>query len=323
MIKNLVGILLIFTFVLSCGGIQKVAVKTTASIIYDASFEVEMETNWENFRYGVMSNLKLMEGFLYVDKENGNLLVSLLKGYAGYAFAISETLHMEEVFLDKEDQFHKYQAISNYERALNYGLRFFKLQGLTEEMLSSTVGDEKKFQELLSDSFDSDDKNYQAVLFTAQALGGLINLQKSRMDLVAQLPIVKGLFDWVCERDPEISFGACQIFYGAYEAGRPRMLGGDPERGRKIFLESIKKYPENWLMRVSYLQFYIIPMLEEDDFKSEMQALEELKEKFNSSQRWRPGQKDEMSDTDKRIHFYQALAIKRYSIIKKYEKEIF
>ena len=61
------------------------------------------------------------------------------------------------------------------------------------------------------------------------------------MGLVSNLPIVKGLFDWVCSKSPNINFGACDIFYGAYQAQRPLMLGGNPEKGKEIFLKVEKK----------------------------------------------------------------------------------
>jgi len=338
MTGRVLGALLACALLGSCGWIQKAAVKTTASIIYDASFEIETETNWDNYRYGVMPNLKLMEGFLHVDKKNENLLVSLIKGYASYAFAINETLYLEdlmattwgfsnghqgkEVFSGKNDLHHRSQAISNYERALEYGFRYFELHGLPEKKLMGFLGKEKELKRFLSDNF-TDEKSYEAVLFTAQAMSGLINLQRDRMDLVVQLPIVKSLFDWVCCQKPDINHGVCKIFFAAYEVARPRILGGNPEKSKEIFLAAMDEYSDNWLIHIGYIQFYLIPMREEDGFKKMMAEMSVYKNEFQKSHRWRPGKSEKVDENNKRILFYQALALKRYDIINHYAGKIF
>src|SRR5690606_29325702 len=131
------------------------------------------------------------------------------------------------------------------------------------------------FPALLSKKLPSNKRAYEATAFFAQALGGLINMKKDDMVLVAQLPVAKGMFDWVCVEEPNINHGACDLFYGAYEAGRPKMLGGNPEKGKKIFLKAIELNPNNWLARVTYLQYYVIPMFDEDEWAAQKKVLDQ------------------------------------------------
>src|SRR5690606_33440595 len=112
-------------------------------------------------------------------------------------------------------------------------------------------------------------------------------------------------------------------FYGAYEAGRPRMLGGNPDKGREIFLKAIEKNPSNWLARVTYLQYYVIPMTEEDDWNEKKKVLN-LAIKLNAEDLiWRPGREKNRAFSDEGIRAFQAVALKRWEIMRKYEKELF
>jgi hypothetical protein len=144
------------------------------------------------------------------------------------------------------------------------------------------------------------------------------------MGIISQLPAAKGMFDWVCTKDPSINYGTCDIFYGAYEAGRPTMLGGNPAKGKEIFLKAIAKHPHNWLIRTSYMQFYLIPQNDEDGFKEQMLAMKVFHDDFekyyiySNIERVETGWSRESS-----IRFYQTLAIKRYELINRFNKQFF
>lgn len=306
----------------SCSLIKTITVKTTGSIIYDASYEVETENSWQRFKDGVPANLKLVEGFHHVDPGDQDLLVSLTKGYAGYGYGVHETLFLGDQLKDRTESFHKEQAISNFTKALHYGLLYLKEEGIEYDDFVKNMRKEGGVVELLNSKLSNDKRDLEAVFFTAQALGGLVNLQRTDMSLVSQLPIVKEMFDWVCTNEPEINFGACPIFYGAYEAGRPKFLGGNPEKGKKIFLEAIKKYPDNFLVRVAFMQFYLIPMMDEEGYKNEKFHLEKFSQETQEKLSWKPANRQKL-DMNSHLNIYNSIALKRYGIIKKFEKDIF
>ncbi|PIK15044.1 TRAP transporter TatT component family protein [Halobacteriovorax sp. JY17] len=318
-------VLSLFTLLLlnSCGTVQNIAVGTTGSLMYEATKGLETQGNWENFKDGTLANLTLIDGLLHLKPSDSELLVTAIKGYTGYAFAVNETLFLKDYYQDKIKSENKNQAIYNYAKAFGYGLRFLESEGISWDTLVRSQNQDGGVVEVLDNHLSKNMLNYEGVLFAAQALGGMINLEKTDMTLVANLPIVKGMFDWVCANEPTINFGTCKIFYGTYEAARPKMLGGNPEKGKEIFLELIAEQPNNWLARVAFIQYYIIPMLEEDDYKSQKYFMETALRKHYKELLGKPNRPIEKDFSEPRLRLYQSLAIKRYEIIKKFEEDLF
>ncbi len=299
---------------------KNMAVGTTSDVMYDATTEIETEKNWEMFRTGAPANLKMMEGLLSMQPDNKNLLAGLVKGYTGYAFGVDETLAMDDQFAGKSVSINRSLAIANYSKGLTYGLRYLSKEGVSLEELRSKVNEDGAVTKMLDSKLSSDSRDLEVVIFTAQALGALINLQKNDLSLVAQLPLVKGMFDWVCAKNPEINFGTCGVFEGAFQAGRPRALGGNPEKGKKVFLDTIKKYPDNALIRASFIQFYLLPLEDEEGYKEQARELEKGQEALWKASSWSPKGATPPAD---RMWLYRAIGLKRFEIIKKYEKKHF
>jgi len=308
-----------------CGLVQKVAVGTTADILFDGTKEIETESNWELFKQGVPGNLKMMEGMLYLEPKNKKLLAGLTKGYAGYAFAVNETEYLQDLYTGKSDSSpHKIQLISNYSKALEFGLRFLEQRDVRFDDFKREMNNNNGIYNLLDKELSDSLLDLEGTLFTAQSLGSLIFLQQDSMTMVALLPIVKSMFDWVCSKKPDINYGACDIFYGAYEAGRPKMLGGNPQKGKQIFLDLIKKYKHNWLLRIAYIRFSIIPRGEQEEFQEQMKFFAKVHPMYIKHLGWKPLKTDPPDEfKDKGLLLYQTLGIKQYEILKKLENEIF
>lgn len=316
--------LLVLTATLSgCGGVQKIAVGTTAGLLYDAAYEMETEPSWEHLKDGMGPNLKVVEGLHHLSPSDEDLLVALTKGYGAYAFAIHETEALADQLAGKSVSLATERAQHFYSRSIEYGLLYFKEEGIELSDLMKATREEGGVPALLSKKLPSNQRAFEGAAFFAQSLGGLINLKKDDMVLVAQLPIAKGVFDWVCSEKPDINHGACDIFYGAYEAGRPRMLGGNPEKGKAIFLSAIEKNPHNWLARIAYLQYYILPLSEEDDWAAQKKFFQDAEKVNAENMVWRPGRETNAAFKDERLRAFQAIALKRWSIIKKFEKDLF
>lgn len=312
------------TLLSSCSTFNKAAVGGSSDLIYNASNAVLAESNFDIFKNGVAGNLVLMEGLLAQSPKNQNLLATLNKGYAGYAFAVNETQMNEEEWGEAKTEDGKKQALFNYTRSLNFGIRYLKEEGIEFSDIVSRMNEPQGIHQILDKKLSNDKRDLEVVLFTAQSFAALINLQKDNMGFVSQLSAAKGMFDWVCQKDPSINYGTCDIFYGAYEAGRPQMLGGNPQKGKEIFLKAIGKHPHNWLIRTSYMQFYLIPQNDEDGFKEQMLALKVFNEEFsryyifdNESRVEGPWTREEG------LRFYQTLALKRYDLMTHFQKKFF
>lgn len=306
-----------------CGSVQKLAVGTTAGLLYDASYEMESEPNWEHLKNGIGPNLKMIEGLYSLSPEDDDLLVALVKGYTAYAFAIFETEALADQMAGKSDSAATRQAQHFYSRAIQYGIKYFEEEGFSWDDLVRATREDDGVPGLLARKLPTNKRALEAAVFFGQAVGGLINLKKDDMVLVAQLPVAKGMFDWACKEDPNINHGACDIFYGAYEAGRPKMLGGNPEKGKEIFLKAISNNPHNWLARVAYLQYYVLPMFDEDEWAGQKKALDEAQKIYRDELVWRPDRAKHPALEDESYRAFQAIALKRWEIIRKHEKDLF
>lgn len=303
---------------------NKMAVGASSGLIYSASEGVLSEPNYEIFKSGVTGNLVLIEGMLAQSPKNLNLLATLNKGYAGYAFAVNETQMVEEEWAELKSEAGKQQALLNYSRSLNFGVRYLSEKGIEFSDLISRMNEPQGIHLLLEKKLSDDQRDLEIILFTAQSFGALVNLQKDNMGLVSQLAVAKGMFDWVCLKDPSINYGMCDIFYGAYEAGRPTMLGGNPAKGKEIFLKAIAKHPHNWLIRSSYLQFYLIPQNDEEGFKEQMLALKVFHDEFDRFYIYDQNARVEAPwNRETQIRFYQTLSLKRYELMNRFQKQFF
>jgi hypothetical protein len=294
------------------------AVSSSSNLIFEASRAMETEPNFELLKSALIPNLKLMDGLLSQAPKNAELLFTLTKGYTGLAFMVNETdMYFDEWSGSKTEE-NKRQALKNYSRAYRYGMRFLETKNIQEADLF--ISTELTLDKGLSHS----DMDLELVLFTAQSLGGMINLQKDNMTLVARLPVVKAMFDWACSKKPDLNFGACDIFYGAYESGRPKMLGGNPEKGKEYFIKAMEKFPHNWLVRTSYIQFYLIPLSDEEGFAKEMTFLEKKFSEFESYSIYKVEQQEVPTwDKEPHLRIYQALAMKRFELLNRYKKQLF
>ncbi len=314
-------LIFLFLFLNSCS-LQKMALGTMSPMFYNATADMQGEGNWENFKSGTLANLKLIEGLLSLKPKDEHLLINLVKGYTGYAYGVNETLFLKDRYAENDKKFQLNQALANYAKAIEFGERFLAINGLSLDQLVQSMKGQGPTP-LLEKAMDKSQLHFEGVIFLAQALGGYINLQRNKMDLVARLPVVKGMFDWVCGHQPNINAGTCMIFYGSYSAGRPKMLGGNPEEGRRIFEKAIKTFPHNWLIRSAYIENYIIPMSDEELYKKHKKFLVKSGRLLRQQLKFRPGKAQNNAFNEKSIRLFQAIAVKRAEIIKKYESDLF
>ncbi|MBC7539702.1 MAG: hypothetical protein H7281_12840 [Bacteriovorax sp.] len=317
-------LLVLLTLSISSCSINKMAVGGVSGLIYSSSGGLLAESNFEVFKNGIEGNLILIEGMLAQSPENLNLLSTLNKGYAGYAFAVNESRMYEEEWSELKSEQGRKQALLNYTRAMNFGFRYLKDKDIELSEILAHMNEPQWIHALLDKQLGTSKRDLEVVLFTAQSMSALINLQKDNMGLVSQLTAAKGMFDWVCSKDPSINYGTCDIFNGAYESGRPTMLGGNPAKGKEIFLKAIANHPHNWLIRTSYMQFYLIPQNDEAGFKEQMLALKVFQEDFEKYYIYSQDARVEAPwARETNLRFYQTLALKRYELMGRFQKQFF
>ncbi len=315
------GIIAVVLLASSCQMFRSVGVNATSGILKDGAQEINTEANYQFFKKSAAPNLKVIEGLWFSQKENENLLSLLVKGYSGVAYGINETQYLEDQLSDNDYEGNKQQALYNYTKAFRYGLEFMKLNDISQKELfdkAAPLNISKKLDSELS----PDDR--VAVFYFAQAWGGMINLQREDVSMMANLGTVKALIDWVCEQGYDFENGSCYLFDAIYEAGRPRMLGGSLEKGKEIFEKFMNKYPEHLLAKTAYLQFYVIPTMNEVEFAKVVEGLTNDKIAFEGVKNY----SQESQATQKFLkhpeyNLFNAIALERLEIILKNRKNLF
>jgi hypothetical protein len=320
MIKNSMYKLSLVLLLAGCSSLAKRGLEMSTPLLYQSSLSVQKDHDYKTIEAALPGNVKMVEGLLEISPENNDLLVTVIKSYAAQAYAFDETKFLDEKFRDVDEGQARKNAMINYSKAIRYGQQFFKLHGIELEHLQKKINEEHEVERILSWKFQETIRDLEGVMFFAQSLGGMINLNRDRIDYLSYLPLVKKMFDWVCEKKPEINFGACHIFNGQYFAGRPAMLGGDPVLGEKYLVEGMEKYPTNWLIEETYLEHFLIPMELKDKAEATWNKLLEKEKELEAKMIWSPA---EVTAEQSQVNFYQSLAIERFKVLKKHKKKIF
>ena len=322
--KNYLKLIVFFPLLIlisSCSSlVNKIAVKSTGAVLSEASKEVFQEGNWDIFYHGVPGNLKLLESLNFISSGDRNVLSALIKGYSGYAFVVNETLSIDEDYNELDIKPNAEQATLNYSKAVSYGEKYLGTFNITYQDISKASSSKSAVKQLFRD-VGSSESGLETLFFIGQAYGGLILMNRDNMSLVAKRPLVQSIFDYVCQKKPRINHGACEIFYGANLVLTPAMMGGNPGKGQEIFLRAIKEYPNNYFIRVAYLQFYIIPFEEEDEYEEHLSFLQAKEKEFRSELEFNPNRKDNFVKND--LKLFQSIAFKRLEIIKRHSDNFF
>lgn len=303
---------------IGCSSFQKMGIRSVSPLLEESGNHLTEERSWEFFRQSAPANIKFLELFVLTDPKNQTLKRTLIKAYAGYAFGVPETLAYNDQLALNEETTHRKEAILHYTKALDYGVDYLHAKGITRKNLLTL--DEDKLIKKLKNETSHDDLS--AILYFAQAWGSLINLQKDNVALVSQIPRVKALFDFVCGEDPTLEFGVCDLFFAQYESSRPKMLGGNPEKGKELFKQAILRFPKHLLIRVNYLQFVALPSFDQEEYD---QQAEILRKEFAE---WENLSRDNLDDVStyrevKQLNLYNAIAKKRFEIMEAHKNKIF
>ncbi|WP_158246951.1 TRAP transporter TatT component family protein [Halobacteriovorax sp. DA5] len=297
------------------------ATNQMGDMIFETSEAVFTEDNWDLFESTIDSNIKLVENLYAADRENPEFIVTLIKAYSGKAFAIDETYYLKDQLKELSNSKYRVNALSNYTRALNYSALFFEVRGFKDFDFTRYISSPEDFKKLLDENLSDNATNIEGVFYTGQTLASIINLQRDNMRAVAYLPLAKVMYDWSCEKNGNLAQGACDIFNASYAASRPRGLGGDPVTGKRLFEEAIQKWPNNMLVRLSFIQFYAVPMFEENIYRNQKLEMNKFHREQMELTYWSGG-KIETPKVDYN-NLFNLIARKRLKIIEGLEEEIF
>jgi hypothetical protein len=173
-----------------CGVVEHSAAKTTANILAKAQPSLQRESDYDLAAKAVPGALKTIEGF-YVADENPQLRAIITEGYCQYATAFVEDEWEVAKFAGKIDDA-KYisgRASKMFARCMNYALMDLGT-GFQKDLFGTPEQAQKRIMA-------TDDR--RALLWAAAGLGGMINHNLDRAEMVSYLPIVKMMLEHLVE----------------------------------------------------------------------------------------------------------------------------
>ncbi|MCS7230438.1 MAG: TRAP transporter TatT component family protein [Candidatus Kryptonium sp.] len=220
--------------------------------IFDAGVKaIFSETDYEIAKSSIPANLKLLEALYNVDSLNEKTVTFLVQGYTGYALGFVE---------DDDPQ----RAKLLYKRAFDYGMKFLKSKN--KKFAESVDGDFEKFEKVLKSDFKR--KDVPILFWTAMAWGSYVNLSRDDPDAIAQIPKIEAMVKRTIELDETYFYSSGNMFLGVLLSARPKLFGGDPEKGKEHFEKCIQISGGKFLLPyVFYARYYAVQTQDRELFE--------------------------------------------------------
>ena len=246
--------LFLFLFAFNHCGLKNIATQASARMFYNATPAIDQESDVALAREASLSSLKVLEGLYLQSPKNKQVLLLLTRAYAGFAYGFTENRILENRGINAaETQEAETRARLFYARGKRYGIELLSLNSNFAKALNQNT---ETFEKALQ-SFTK--KDTETLFWTAFAWGNHLNANRDSVEALGDLPRVEAMMRRVLALDENYYYGAPHLFLGAYYGGRPKMLGGDPDRAREHFEKAIQIGGGKYLMsQVSMAQFYAV-----------------------------------------------------------------
>jgi hypothetical protein len=244
-----------------CGIGEKLAYKSTSKIMSRAQPSLQMEADYELARFAIPASLKTVEGF-WVSGPPSDAAERferiLTEGYCQYGTGFVEDDWEAAKF--RQDlamvEYHNTRSIHVFTRCLNFALKLLGSRWQKEifgmpEVQAKLIADTGK-----GDRFE--------LMFAAAALGGLVNHNLTRVEMIAYLPTVQQMMERVVEIDAQsgapknLTHAALpHIALGMIHSARAPSMGGDPAKARASFEKALEITDGKFLLARTLMAYRI------------------------------------------------------------------
>jgi hypothetical protein len=260
--------------------IQHMAAGTTAQILVKAQPSLQMESDYELASKAIPGALKTIEGF-YVADEQPALRTILTEGYCQYATAFVEDEWEVAKFaknLDEVDR-QNVRASKMFTRCLNYALMDLP-SGFQKDLFGTPDAATKRINATGLD-------HRTPLMWAIVALGGMVNHNLTRVEMLSYLPIVKvglervvaidtaqrGQIDGTkkvpCDSGCTVRLALPHIALGMVYSAASAQFGGDANRAKAEFETALritadKDHPDGKMLLARVLLGYRVGLMTND-----------------------------------------------------------
>lgn len=228
----------------SCSLPENLAIKSTSKVLAKAQPSMQMEADYELARTAIPGALKTVEGFWVAGPPSDakeRLERILTEGYCQYGTGFVEDDW--EVAKFAKDlpaiEYHNNRSTNIFTRCLN-----FSLQLLGKRWQKEIFEGPEIVAKLLKDTGKGD--RFE-LMFAGAALGGLVNHNLTRVEMISYLGTVQGIMERVVEIDntkgapKNLAHAALpHVALGMLHSARAKSMGGDPEKAKASFEMALK-----------------------------------------------------------------------------------
>ena len=218
------------------GCIKQMLTNGQISATREASGALDTVADFEVARTAVEAGLAQFEGMHRLAPDNTDALFLLVKGWAGYGFAVAED--EMDVAQDQGDDdraaYDKKRARMAYERAVFYGL---ELLGHTADGFEKAKKNEDTFKKWLDDNFSGKDDAVN-LFWVGYAWLSRVNVSKDDPALVGELFVGVAMIEKSVQIDPSYNHYAGETALAAYHA---RTAMSEMDQSKQMFEDALAK----------------------------------------------------------------------------------
>jgi len=192
---------------------------------------------------GAPSYLLMLDSLLVSNPEGKSLLLSATKAYSGFSSSLSECGAGENRIAAVTDKAHLYGL-----RLLQH---YLPLQDSGNYAQSATEDDfNSQLHQLHKDDVED-------VFWGTFGWISWVQSQKGSPTSIADMAIIEKIMERLLELDETYEGGSIHLFFGAYHALKPAMLGGRPDLSKEHFEKALALSKRQFLItQTTYAQTY-------------------------------------------------------------------
>jgi len=232
-------IAILFAAIVSgCSSIQS---SVSQGLAKSLSAGISNQSDVEMVKAGIPSYLLMIDGMIFEDPDNADLYVAGVKLYGTLAN-----------FVKDDEKRHTYIANTAY----HYSQKLLCLKNEEWCDLSDKTYDE--FQKIIN---KVDEDEVDLLYLYASSWVSYVEVHKSDMGAIANLPKIKATMQRVIEMDETYDRGGAHLYLGVLESLIPPALGGKPDVAKNHFDRAIEINNGRHLMAsVMFAEYYARPL---------------------------------------------------------------
>jgi hypothetical protein len=233
------------------------AANSTAGVFERGSVAFNQHWDYELAGDAAPAGIMQLEGLHRVTPDNDKILLSLARSYVGYSYGYVE----DQIELLDEGDFDEETRLQTRARYLYLRGHYFAIRYLNNchsGYAEAKQAGLEEFKRWLAQNFTSKD-DAPALFWAGYTLGSAINVSRDDPNMIADLSFARAMMERQVELDPEYYNGGGVTFLAVVNAGFSEAMGGNPERGRELFEQSLQITNRTFLLtQYNYAKTYAV-----------------------------------------------------------------